>query len=55
MLNDIDGEAAKHDMSRSEYIRHCVRDHQSNNLETPNVHLAVDENGKNRRQNEGAA
>jgi metal-responsive CopG/Arc/MetJ family transcriptional regulator len=54
MLEKVDEWAANHDMSRSEYVRHCVRDHQSNNLDRPNVELFADENVRKARE-EGAA
>jgi len=48
-------EAAKnHDMTYSQYVRHCVRSHDSNPIDEPNVYLGRDENGEVAKE-EGAA
>jgi predicted DNA-binding protein len=55
MDENVRESAEKHDMTYSQYVRHCIRSHSSNPIDEPNVHLAVDENGKARNQKGGAA
>jgi len=54
MDEEVAEEAEKHDMTYSQYVRHCIRSHPSNHFDEPNVHLAVDEN-REVSQEEGAA
>jgi len=54
MLEQIDEEAKKHGMSRSEYIRHCVRQAMDSPFDEPETVLCRDENGDVLRE-EGAA
>jgi hypothetical protein len=55
MDEEVAESAENHDMTYSQYVRHCIRAHKSNSIEEPNVYLARDENGENARRNEGAA
>jgi len=55
MLTEIDEEAKKHGMSRSEYIRHLIRQAQDSTFDTPETVLCKDENSADGRRNEGAA
>ncbi|WP_436924942.1 CopG family transcriptional regulator [Halosimplex amylolyticum] len=51
---EIRNSKEEYGMNYSEYIRHCVREHESNNAERPNVQLGTDGNGEVLRD-EGAA
>jgi len=58
MLTQIDEEARRHDMSRSEYMRHLVRQAMDSPFDEPDTVLCKDENyenGENARRNKGAA
>lgn len=54
MLAKIEDEKKRHDMSRAEYIRHCIRQAQDSPFDTPETVLCKDENGEIGR-NEGTA
>lgn len=47
MLHDVDAEAKKHDMSRAEWIRHCIRQAKDSPFDQPEQTLAevADETG----------
>lgn len=55
MLVDVDEEARKHNMSRSEYVRHLVRQAQDSPFEVPDTVLCADENGSADEAKTGAA
>jgi len=52
---EIRDKKEEYGMNYSEYVRHCVREHDSNSAEKPNVQLAKDENYADGRRDEGAA
>jgi len=56
MLVDIDDHADENNMSRAEYVRHCVRQAHDTPFEEPRGTLVRDGNGSiEDAQNEGAA
>jgi 3-methyladenine DNA glycosylase/8-oxoguanine DNA glycosylase len=50
MLAKIEEEKEKHDMSRAEYIRHCVRQAQDSPFEIPETTLCTDEQASEERK-----
>lgn len=46
MLDDIDVETEKHDMSRAAYIRHCVRQANDSPFDIPDSSLEAEEDAE---------
>lgn len=55
MLMQIEEEKDRHNMSRAEYIRHCIRQATDSPFDTPETVLCRDENGSIDESETGAA